>query len=430
MWFLACSERKKEIPGPVGAQNSEELVPVLPDGPVSLNIMGGAHLITTTEAALKPYLVEHKNVTINFEKYSYAEYPVKMRLQFASGDTTPDVVLVHDIFIPQFVKSGWLMDLTGMIPTVDVLPMLGIASINDRHYGLPNQATNVYVFMYLQDVYDRLGLQAPSTWDEYFQQALILKQHGYYAGALAPDDATGTFLSYMGMLGGSVFDKDGNVSFAKGVEAVKMIKQALDAGIFHKSNQADSVDYWTAFNTGTIAAFPGIAFQAARYLSSVDSEGPAYGKIRLSPPIRFSTDGPENFSLNTEYFAINAKTRNRQAAMHLVAWLALSEEGCQSFANVDNEGINATYTTAYLPGIHKVIENGTRPWELFGGQQVIADVARILVDTMPSIPYKDSRTPEAESIINEVLGEMFINNTYTPEQAIDEMRSRISTLEK
>jgi hypothetical protein len=79
---------------------------------------------------------------------------------------------------------------------------------------------------------------------------------------------------------------------------------------------------------------------------------------------------------------------------------------------VDSEGINATYTTAYLPGIHKVIENGTRPWELFGGQQVIVDVARILVDTMPSIPYKDSRTPEAESIINEVLGETFINNIH------------------
>jgi len=408
--------------------------PVLPDGSVILNVMGGANLISTTEVALKGYLEQNSNVTINFEKYSYSEYPVKLRLQLSSGDAIPDVMLVHDLFMPQLIYNGWLMDLTDMIPMDDVLPVFNSASKDGRYYGIPNQASTLYAFMYRQDVYDQLGLQPPSTWDEYYEQGLILKEHGYYAGAYDPtagsaENIANTFVNYMGMLGGDVFDSQGAVSLDKGVEALTMLKKAYDAGILHKSVSTSSDgDFWTVFNEGKIAAAPGMSFEAARYLSNADPQGPAYGQMRLAPIMKFLDDGPDTYSSSITYFVINAKTANEQAAKHLVNWLTLSEEGCVAFANVDAEGIVATYTTAYIPGIQKVIDTGITPWDVFGGQQVTVDVAKILLDARPAVTYKDARYPEAETIMAEILSETFINNKYTPEQAIEEMKVRIGKL--
>lgn len=425
--LVSCGGSGKEAKAGTDAVPMQDIS--LPEGPVTINMMGGAHLITTTQAALKKYMADHPNVTINFEKYSYNEYPVKMRLQLSSGDAVPDVVLVHDIFIPQFIKSGWLMDLTDIVPRDQVLPTMDNASANGKIYGIPNQASTLVAFMYRKDVYDKLGLQPPATWDEYFEQGLKLKQNGYYAGAMDPAHPNGHFFYYLGMMGGAIYDRQGNLALSKVKETLEMLKKANDAGILHKSNQASTEgDYWTVFNEGKIAAFPGMSFEAARYTANTDPKSPAYGNIRLVPAMRFSQDGPLNFSSDTTYFAVNVNSKNKQAALHLVKYLTLSVEGCLAFANVDGEGINATYTTAYIPGIEKVVEQGTTPWPQFGGQRVVSDIAKILLDTKPSIPYKDSRSTEMEAIVERIVGDMLVNNKMSPAETVEKLRSELRNL--
>ena len=62
-------------------------------------------------------------------------------------------------------------------------------TMDGKVYGIPNQLTNQYVFMYRQDIYDELGLTVPETFDDYFNQAVALKENGYYAGAFDPADS-------------------------------------------------------------------------------------------------------------------------------------------------------------------------------------------------------------------------------------------------
>ena len=80
--------------------------------------------------------------------------------------------------------------------------MLTPVSFNGGVYGIPNQVTNQFIFMYRGDVYDQLGLAAPATFDEYFAQAQILKEAGYYAGAWDPSKpgCVNLFLNYLYML--------------------------------------------------------------------------------------------------------------------------------------------------------------------------------------------------------------------------------------
>ena len=395
-----------------------------------LTIMGGAHLISITEAVLKDFTEENPGIKINYAKYSYAEYPVKMRIQLSEGTGTPDILLCHDLFITQFVDAGFLLDLSGITDRDNTLPVLTPVLRGDAVYGLPNQVSNQYVYLYRKDVYDKLGLEPPETYEEYFQQALTLKANGYYAGAFNPADGKChiLFTQYIAMLGGSVLDEEGEISLDKGVEALELIKKAYDAGIWHTSTLGDSEEYWTAYNDGQIAAFPANAAQASYYETKVDPAGKGgYGSLAVAPAMRFSADGPKTVINNTEYFAINSNTKYPNAAKKLVSYLCQSTEASLKFSNVNEEGLMAKYGNGYIPGLDAV-SNGSNGWASFGGTDVVAFLAKNLMDSEPGVPYVDERTPEIQKIIADILGEMFLKDKYTPETAVEEMQSRIGRL--
>lgn len=107
--------------GVVEAQNTDE--------DIELTIMGGAQLTSVAEVVLKDYLAEHPNIKINYEKYSYAEYPTKMKLQLSNGDSTPDIMIIHDLFARQFVDAGYLEDISDLVADGQVLDGYGSGKI-------------------------------------------------------------------------------------------------------------------------------------------------------------------------------------------------------------------------------------------------------------------------------------------------------------
>ena len=66
----------------------------------------------------------------------------------------------------------------------------------------------------------------------------------------------------------------------------------------------------------------------------------------------------------------------------------------------------------------------------FGGEKTVTLLAQDLLDKADTIvlPYVDVRTAEIKTVIAEVLGEMFLNDAYTPETAAAEMRARIELI--
>lgn len=400
-------------------------------GQIELTLMGGAHLVSVAEIVLKDYLAEHPNIKINFEKYSYAEYPTKMKLQLSNNESTPDIMIIHDLYTPQFAKAGYLEDLSGMVSEGDILPVTAPAMVDGKLYGLPNQVTNQYVYLYRQDIYDQEGLMPPATFDEYYEQGLKLKEKGYYVGAFDPADpgCSETFRYFIYMLGGEVLDNEGNVSLNKGVEALELMKKCSDAGIWHTSQLANSEAYWTAFNDGQIAAFPAAAAQAAYYETNVDPNGNGgYGHLAMAAPMKFAEDGRTTFINNTEYYAINKNTEHMDAAKEVVAYLALSEEATLKFSNVNEDGVMAQFATGSMAGIEAIVNGNTEGWKAYGDAKIVEQLANMLLEVNPDMPFVDERSNEINTIISEVIGEMFLNGAYTPAEAVDEMRKRIDNI--
>ena len=405
------------------AQNTDE--------DIELTIMGGAQLTSVAEVVLKDYLAEHPNIKINYEKYSYAEYPTKMKLQLSNGDSTPDIMIIHDLFARQFVDAGYLEDISDLVADGQVLDVMDPVKSGDAIYGLPNQVTNEYVFVYRTDIFDELGLKGPNPFAEYFDPALKLKEKGYYSGAFDPSDG-GSYLmlySFIYMLGGEVLDNDGNVTMSKCDEALTLMKKCIDAGIWHNSLESDSEEYWTAWNAGKIACTPCIAAHASYYVSNVDPNGNGgYGSLAVANAFRFADDGRDTYINNTEYYCINANTEYMQACKDIVSYLALSEEAALKFSNVNEDGVMAQYCTGSMAGLEAVSQVTDEGWEAFAGQNVVADLSKTLLEKQPDIPYVDERSGEIRTIISDVLGEVFLNKSLDINDATEEIIDRINQI--
>ncbi len=231
------------------------------------------------------------------------------------------------------------------------------------------------------------------------------------------------------MLGGEILDNNGNVSLNKGTEALELMKKCNDAGIWHTSQLAESEAYWTAFNAGKIAAFPAVAAHAAYYETNVDPAGDGgYGQLAMAAPMKFAEDGRTTFINNTEYYAINKNTEHLDAAKDVVAYLALSEEAALKFANVNEDGVMAQFATGSMAGIEAIVNGNTEGWKAYGDAKIVAELADMLLETDPDIPFVDERSNEINTIISEVVGEMFLNGAYTPEEAVEEMKKRIDNI--
>ena len=209
------------------------------------------------------------------------------------------------------------------------------------------------------------------------------------------------------------------------------MKKCNDAGIWHKSQQGESEAYWTAFNSGKIAAFPGPSSSAAYYENNVNPDGnTGYGHLAMEKPMKFGTDGRETYINNTEYYAINKNTKHIEEARELIKYLALSEEAAVKFSNVNEDGVMAQFSTGSINGLHAVAEepDTSDSWKAFGNVNIVSGLAQLLIETNPYIPNVDERSNEINTTISDVIGEMFLNGKYTPDEAAAEMLKRINNL--
>jgi multiple sugar transport system substrate-binding protein len=396
----------------------------------NLVVMGGAHLVSIAEVVLEDYLAANPDISIEYQKFPFAEYPTKMRLQLSAGESEPDIMIIHDFLAPQFAETGWLLDVADRIPEGQLLDTLDAATIGEQVFGVPNQS-QVQVFVYRQDAFDELGLEAPATIDDYMEAASALRDSDHYIGAYDPnEDAVYLYLIYLHMFGGGIFDYDGNVALdsPEAADALRMLKSAVDAGLYHESNRFTD-EYWTAVNSGEIVGLIDGSFATAYFDSNIDPQGAGgFGEWHMSMPPRFSDSGPTTYTKNTEFWVINNLSDAPEAAWDVVEYLTLSEEAGRTFAEIDREGLMVRMTNNYLPSLEN-IEEDSPGWEMFGGQQILSEISGILLTQNPRIPYVDARSSEAERILDRELSLFFEGNGKTPEQVLADAAAAIREID-
>ena len=84
-----------------------------------------------------------------------------------------DVMMLDVIWVPEFARAGWLLDLTARVPPEDLAPhfpsTVAAATWAGRIWALPWNM-NVGLLYYRTDLLVKYGLRPPGTWDELVTQ--------------------------------------------------------------------------------------------------------------------------------------------------------------------------------------------------------------------------------------------------------------------
>jgi N,N'-diacetylchitobiose transport system substrate-binding protein len=154
---------------------------------ITLWLMGG-----DTPADLRTYLEDtykaENGGTLTIEEQGWGDAVAKLTTALPDAANTPDVTEIGNTWSPTFTTVGAFTDLTDMYDELGgdslLQSFVEVGKFDDKNYALPyyfGSRSNIY----RKDVYEAAGLSAPTTLQEFSDNAAALKtdaMSGFYLG--------------------------------------------------------------------------------------------------------------------------------------------------------------------------------------------------------------------------------------------------------
>lgn len=295
----------------------------------------------------------------------------------------PDVALFTSVDTPvNLAMRGALLDLSQFEDFGEVTKQFTESAIvpfryKDGCYAFP-ETQNFNVLFYRTDIYEELGLEPPTTWDEFYAQIVLLYNHNYMVGVPQQQNVFETFLYQMG----ESFYSDG---LTRSSFHTNTALQAFDSwtGLYNKYSLSLVYDFFNRFRSGemALAIEP---YNMVNYLYSAAPELDGLWDIAMMPGT-VQADGSVNYvetSTSTGAIAL-ADTEYPEEAYEFLKWWVSAEVQGQFGVQLEQSlGVAARYGTANLEAFEEL------PWST--GQ---ADVIRrqrentVAVEQIPGSYY-------------------------------------------
>jgi raffinose/stachyose/melibiose transport system substrate-binding protein len=282
------------------------------------------------------YEKEHPGVTVNFKAFKATEYN-KILATGLAGSDGPDVPQVRSYGqLQTTVASNALVPLDGKVDLGgwdDNIVASAKGKDDGKIYSVPFARQTVQMF-YNEDLFDKNGLKAPTTWDEFMGANTKLAAAGVTPIAVgAKDDWTLPILHEVvgaPRFGGKAF-QDQVLSGAKdftdpdwvaSVAVVKSLQKFMPKNV----TGVAITDAQTLFSAGKAGMIPGGSFDIA----TLQKANPSLklGAFEV-PPAPGSPSGSQATTpgWSDGNFAVSAKSPHQAAAIDLVKWMAGKEFG-------------------------------------------------------------------------------------------------------
>ncbi|MFZ4893675.1 ABC transporter substrate-binding protein [Plantibacter sp. Mn2098] len=197
----------------------------------------------------------HPDIQVKLANPAGGDELVSKLITAHKAGNAPDITKVEYQSLPALVSNGVAADISDY--TADSAKDFGKAALSqvqfeDKTYGVPQDFAPL-VFFYRQDVFDSLGLKAPTTWDEYAAAAATIH-------AADPTKYLGTFSAGdPGWFAGLTQQAGANWWSAKGKDWTVDIKDAPSTKV---------ADYWRGLiDQGVIKGDP---FWSAQWNKEMD----------------------------------------------------------------------------------------------------------------------------------------------------------------
>ncbi|WP_382308643.1 ABC transporter substrate-binding protein [Herbiconiux sp. UC225_62] len=343
--------------------------------------------------------VKYVNAGTNTDEYT------KLQNAITAGSGAPDVAQVEYYAIPQFALSDSLVDLSsyGFADLEDDYsagPWSSVA-FDGKIYGLPQDSGPMAMF-YNKTVFDKYGIEVPTTYDQYI--AAAQKLHAADPNAYITNDTgdAGFTTSMIWQAGGQPFTAEGtDVSINLQDDGSK--KWADTWNQLNENKLLSSVPGWSdewykALGDGTIATLLTGAWMPGVLESSVPQ---ASGDWRVAPMPTY--DGTPVTAENGGGGQVVLKqSKNQALAAGFLKWLNSDPESIKVF--LESGGFPST--TADLESKDFLAETP----EYFGGQAI----NETLVDASKNVPSGWHYLPYqvyANSIFGDTVGQAYKNGS-------------------
>ena len=335
-------------------------------GPVTLVFKHAKILGPTDPVAdlLRKFEAQHPGVRVKSESLPWTTdeqhqyYVVNME----GGTPAFDVLMLDVIWVPEFARAGWLLDLTDRIPEAERAAhfpsALDAATFHGRVWALP-WIMNVGLLYYRKDLLDKYGLRPPETYEE-------LVAHVRRIRASERDAKLDGFLwqgkQYEGLMvnaleglwanGTRLLDEHGRLfpDPARAEEALAYLRMLIATGVSPPwVTAADEELTRRAFGDGRavfLRNWPYVLDLLQR------PESPVRGRIGIAPLPRHAHGSRGAGATGGAHLGIHHQTRHPELAAALVRFLT-SEEAQRALAG--GVALNPTRTALYhdralLPG--------------------------------------------------------------------------------
>ncbi|MEH7116475.1 ABC transporter substrate-binding protein [Neobacillus vireti] len=135
------------------------------------------------DEAIKEFKKTHPNVNINVISAINDDYKQKINVQLA-GNTPPDIFFTWvGEYGNKFVREGKALDITKYVEddkawSDQIIPStLKPFTVDNKVYGVP-VLMDVRMMAYNKEIFKKLGLQEPKTWDEFITVLKAIKKSG------------------------------------------------------------------------------------------------------------------------------------------------------------------------------------------------------------------------------------------------------------
>ncbi|RUU49894.1 sugar ABC transporter substrate-binding protein, partial [Mesorhizobium sp. M2C.T.Ca.TU.002.02.1.1] len=322
---------------------------------VQISVLLEGHPTTDAIQKMVPEFKEKTGIDVAIEVVPEADITAKELLEFSSKSGRYDVVQNNIIYLPGFVKSGYIVPLDDFLAKhkenfdkADFVPGYFNTNVLDgKVYGLPVYGESTFV-MYRKDLFEQYGLAAPKSFEDIENAAKTIseKTNKQIAGITmrGQQGIQGVYVwaAYLWGFGGSFFDASGKSALAtpEGIAALdaftKVLKDYGPVGVANFGWEENRLLFQQGKAAITLDATVNGAYNEDPAVSTV------VGKVGYVPvPMKSASPKGGSSSLAVHSMYVSAESKNQEAAALFAAWATAKEQQLKSIETDPNSGVTS-----------------------------------------------------------------------------------------
>lgn len=327
---------------PSATQPSATDAPAPTDPPASgdgetirLWLNGGDTPDELVDFAIEKFNEIHPDVTVEFERQEWTGIVEKLTTSLSSSDS-PDVVEFGNTQAQTFEAAGAVVELTDSLGDIggdDLLQsLLEAGTYNGRFYAVPYYA-GARVIIYRKDLFEKAGLELPTTLDEFLAAGVALKEDNAdvpnFSGIYLPGRNWHGVLPFIWANGGDIATQDGDtwvgqLDSPESITGLEFFHEVFTTANAAPADADDANDY-LAFCAGEVGMMPAPGWKPGQILNEDDGCPDMEANIGVFalPGLEAGTTAP--VFLGGSNLAIPTRSEHPELALDLLKVLASAE---------------------------------------------------------------------------------------------------------